>query len=694
MKLSYKIYFALSFSMLLSACGGGSSSGGLPDENTNSAYLIDSAVEGVSYEANTTTGTTDAEGKFFYTSNDTDITFKIGGITLGSYPLSSINSDRKLLIGELLGSGRDDSTDSKVALLLQFLQSLDSDGNALNGITIDENSALSLRDTTLDLRDSTIDEDDIKSLLDNLGKPLVSKEMAITYYEIYLNSIGYSIDTQNPIFLSRDSFSVNENQLHAFSVDVLDATAVTYSLGGDDGDDFTIDESGTVSFKVAPDYESNKTSYTLDVIAKDSTDKATTQTVHIDINDLVETTLKVPVLVVVMNWNDYHEDSVDDWEDKFFNKESDSVNRWLVETMHGAIEMEPAEETQGTENDGIVMVDMGKDHPGGSNNEDFRDTEIKNAITAADASVDFSKYDTNGDGVISTKELQIIFIVAGGEESFGDPQDHSIWAHQWSFSSNSGPEVDGVNVMQYSSDDEKAGTYARFGANHDDHQATIGIIVHEMGHSMLNLGDYYDTEGDTTGLGWYDVMSGGSWARKDGDDYAGQTPTQYTAFNRVDSGFDMNVTEVSDSTTLTIRCSNDDIIKLLTGVDNEYFLAACRDTAKADSDISLNYYDSDFTEDRLFMTLYHVDTDKDGNSEGGTQTADNHYKVALVEKDTSEVMTSDNHPSADFDDVYVVGDTIDSSRVKLYDGTATGYTLEVTAQDTTARTMTIKITKD
>jgi len=94
------------------------------------------------------------------------------------------------------------------------------------------------------------------------------------------------------------------------------------------------------------------------------------------------------------------------------------------------------------------------------------------------------------------------------------------------------------------------------------------------------------------------------------------------------------------------------------------------------------------------MTLYHVDTDKDGNSEGGTQTADNHYKVALVEKDTSEVMTSDNHPSADFDDVYVVGDTIDSSRVKLYDGTATGYTLEVTAQDTTARTMTIQITKD
>ncbi|WP_457746778.1 hypothetical protein [Sulfurimonas sp.] len=411
--------------------------------------------------------------------------------------------------------------------------------------------------------------------------------------------------------------------------------------------------------------------------------------------ELPTATTTVPTLIVIMNWSDYSESDATLWRDKFFNVNTNSVNQWLDETMQGALSIAPVAETSGTANDGIIMVDMGKAHPGGYDDTAFRDTEIKNAITSTEVvnNVDFAALDLDGDGVLNTQELQIIFIVAGGEMSYGDDVSYSIWAHQWSFGSTSGPVVDGVSVMQTSSDPAKTGTYARFGAHHGNHSATIGVIVHEMGHSMLNLGDYYD-DGGGSGLGWYDVMSGGSWAQKSGDNYAGETPTQYSVYNRIDTKLTMSVTDVSSSQTLSIKCDSNQLVKLLTSKTNEYFLLECRDTSKTNSDISLSYYDGAFGEDRLFAMLYHVDTAKYDNTEDGIQTDTNHYKVALVEKDTGVLMTSQENRSADFDDVYIVGDTITSDRTNLYDGTLTGYSLEVTAEDTATRTMTIKITKN
>jgi len=401
---------------------------------------------------------------------------------------------------------------------------------------------------------------------------------------------------------------------------------------------------------------------------------------------------KIPTLVVVMNWNNYSENDPSLWHNKIFDVTKNSINQWYAENTFNQIEFMPVHETQGTVDDGIIMVNMNKNHPGGSNDTTFRDTEIKNAITNAAVvdNMDFAALDKDGDGSLSARELQIIFIVAGGEESYGDPTNHSIWAHAWSFSSSSTLKVDGVYVMKYTGDNLTSGTYARFGANHGTHKATIGIMCHELGHAAFFLKDYYDNGGGS-GLGWYDIMSGGSWAYQPSDLYAGETPTQYTAFNKIDAQLDVNVTTLSASDEVTLGCSGRDFVKLTTSKSNEYFLLECRDTAKSNSDISLSQADAAFGDNTLFAMMYHVDTKKDDNTEDGRQTYYNHYMVELVEKDSSRLMTNTTGIYADFGDVYTQGDVIRDTN--LYGGSSSGYSVEVTNENYSKREMTLKITK-
>ena len=492
------------------------------------------------------------------------------------------------------------------------------------------------------------------------------------------------------------NLSVNENipvgtVLGHIDVNSSGDTAIT-SYRVDDTVNFEVLNDGTLKNKVSFDYETQQ-DYNLSVYATNGAGESSAAKVHITINDIYEAQVrKIPTLVVVMNWSDYSENDPALWHDKIFNAAKNSVNRWYAENTLNQIEFVPVHETQGTTDDGIIMVNMNKNHPGGSNDTTFRDTEIKNAITNAAVvdSMDFAALDKDGDGALSAKELQIIFIVAGGEESYGDPVDHSIWAHSWSFGSNSTLKVDGVYVMRYTGDEATSGTYTRFGANHGTHKATIGVMCHELGHSAFFLKDYYD-DGGGSGLGWYDIMSGGAWAYKPSDSYAGETPTEYTAFNKMDAALDVNITTLSASDTVTLSCSDRDFIKLTTSKSNEFFLLECRDTAKSNSDSSLSTADAAFGNDKLFTMMYHVDLNKSDNTEDGRQTYYNHYMVGIVEKDSTTLMTDTVGIDADFVDVYTQGDVI--SGTNLYGGSSTGYSVEIVNEDYTKREMTLKVTK-
>ena len=496
-----------------------------------------------------------------------------------------------------------------------------------------------------------------------------------------LNDMNLSVDENIPVGTVLGYIDVNSSG---------DFAITSYRI--DDTTNFEVLSDGTLKNKVSFDYETQY-SYVFDVYATNAAGESNASKIYVKINDIHEVMKdRLPTLVVVMNWNNYSENSPSLWHDKIFDVTKNSVNQWYAENSFNQIEFTPVHETQGTADDGIIMVNMNKNHPGGSNDTTFRDTEIKNAITNAAVvdNVDFAALDKDGDGSLSARELQIIFIVAGGEESYGDPTNHSIWAHAWSFTSSSTLKVDGVYVMKYTGDDATSGTYARFGANHGTHKATIGIMCHELGHAAFFLKDYYD-DGGGSGLGWYDIMSGGSWAYQPSDSYAGETPTQYTAFNKIDAELDVNLTTLSASDEVTLGCSGRDFIKLITSKSNEYFLLECRDTAKSNSDISLSQADAAFGDNALFAMMYHVDTKKDDNTEDGRQTYYNHYMVELVEKDTSRLMTNTTGIYADFGDVYTQGDVIRDTN--LYGGSSSGYSVEVTNEDYAKRQMTLKVTK-
>jgi hypothetical protein len=115
----------------LTGCGGGGGSDS-SSAATKTGYFIDSAVAGLEYSSGSTTGITGADGSFKYEEGK-PVTFKIGNMVLGSL---TVTNSRVFPVD--LVSGAADETHPKVSLMAQILQTLDSDGDASNGITITE----------------------------------------------------------------------------------------------------------------------------------------------------------------------------------------------------------------------------------------------------------------------------------------------------------------------------------------------------------------------------------------------------------------------------------------------------------------------------------------------------------------------------------------------------------------------------
>jgi hypothetical protein len=102
---------------------GGGSTGSL------SGHFVDSYVQGLDYVSGDITGTTDATGKFRFESN-TEVSFTVGGIDLGSGSPAAVMGPLQLVLGAV------DVTNPTVTNLCRFLQTIDNDANPDNGIVI------------------------------------------------------------------------------------------------------------------------------------------------------------------------------------------------------------------------------------------------------------------------------------------------------------------------------------------------------------------------------------------------------------------------------------------------------------------------------------------------------------------------------------------------------------------------------
>ena len=217
-----------------------------------------------------------------------------------------------------------------------------------------------------------------------------------------------------------------------------------------------------------------------------------------------------PVLVILAKFNNRAETYSPSHFQQIMFGASGSVRDYYQRASFNKFTLNPANETCGTANDGIVgWVNLGYNHPNTGANTDSRNQKIvKDALIAADPCVNFASFDLNGDGAISSNELHIVVVVAGYEASASGTLTPAVWAHRWSLNDVGPPTLDGVVIGDYN----RGGGYSQVGEIHQDRPATFGIIAHELGHD-IGWPDTYDIDGSSYGVGRWDIMASGAWNR-------------------------------------------------------------------------------------------------------------------------------------------------------------------------------------
>ncbi|MFK8029568.1 MAG: Ig-like domain-containing protein [Gammaproteobacteria bacterium] len=168
---------------ILAGCGQGSGPqpvAGTP-QTPQAGVLLDSPVSGVSWTSTSgESGTTNDAGEFDYLPFD-QITFSIGGIELGT-----VDGAPFVTVVELTDS--DNPNTREAVNMLVFLQSIDSDGDPSNGITISSTGISQAAGLQLDFGSDTF-ADEIGAVVTAIGGPnaiVVSEADALQhFYDTY-----------------------------------------------------------------------------------------------------------------------------------------------------------------------------------------------------------------------------------------------------------------------------------------------------------------------------------------------------------------------------------------------------------------------------------------------------------------------------------------------------------------------------
>jgi M6 family metalloprotease-like protein len=375
---------------------------------------------------------------------------------------------------------------------------------------------------------------------------------------------------------------------------------------------------------------------------------------------------------------------------------NNNINDYYNKASYGNVTLSPANESFGTVNNGVVgWLNLGYAHPNtGSSTNDNNRTLTRNAIIAADPYVNFSVYDTNSDGYVDSDELAVVVIAAGYERSYSSVYTPNVWGHAWSlgWGAVSSPIVDGVRVGDYHSD---AGGYAQFGEIHrssasNTHQATMGIMVHELGHLIFGFPDLYDTDSSSAGAGIFSIMASGSWGRAATDTYSGTTPVLPDAWLKYDIGWanpsvGSGITSITAAGSASATGSNVSY-KQQTPLSYEYFLVENRRPEGYDRGLE-RWLGTGFGG----LAIWHIDentisskisSNTVNNSEcypGGPSCATNHYGVALEQAD-GQWHLEKNTNSGDTADLWYLGNavTFNSSSTpnsNLYNGSSSNVSI-------------------
>jgi len=311
-------------------------------------------------------------------------------------------------------------------------------------------------------------------------------------------------------------------------------------------------------------------------------------------------TTKVPLLVVRVQYaNATFQSNETTWADKMFGTSDGQLNHYLDETTYSNYQFMPVTESSGCANDGVVTVTMSGNHPDTQNYDDKRyDCYAAAAITEADQYVKFAAYDTDSNDNLSVSELQVIFLVAGGESATGFNYPGGVWGAASSLQCDADGDgsvraeegerwltLDNVSLMGRKDSAYGQNGYSKFGERQgsspsNNWDATIGVMAHELGHAFFILPDLYDTSAIGAGIGYFGLMGSGAWGKKSSSEKSGTTPIHLSAWSKekigacvpqtVDNGTNnIILPAVYQSITDAASCG---IYKASTSTSGEYFL--------------------------------------------------------------------------------------------------------------------------
>lgn len=246
----------------------------------------------------------------------------------------------------------------------------------------------------------------------------------------------------------------------------------------------------------------------------------------------------------------------------------------------------------------------------GLNGTAFRSPQLaRDAAVAANADVDFTPYDNDGNGFV---DAFIVVHAGSGAEVTGSLGD--IWSHKSTLTS--AYTADATQIYGYLTIPE---------------DAKIGVSAHELGHLLFGLPDLYDTDYSSEGIGNWCLMAGGTW------NGGGEQPAHPSAWAKADQGW-VTTTVVTTNGNLTVPEveTGHSIFRLWKdgAPGTEYFLLENRQQTGYDAALPGNG-----------LLLWHIDETMPGN------TDENHYKVALLQADGNRDLEL-NHNRGDAGDPF------------------------------------------
>lgn len=253
---------------------------------------------------------------------------------------------------------------------------------------------------------------------------------------------------------------------------------------------------------------------------------------------------------------------------------------------------------------------------------------LSEACKLLDAEIDFSKYDTDGDGIVDN----IFYFWAGyGEADSGDPND--LWPCSWNLMQAKDTLVcDGKYIGSFACSNELR-------SNDNDAYAVptgIGTFVHEFGH-VLGLPDMYDTQYNMLSFtsGYIDLMDKGSYSNDS------RTPPNLSGYERCILGWvTPKVLNQQADSVLTLRSiTSGDVLQIKTDNPDENIFLENRQLEGWDKYLPLHG-----------MLAWHVDYDSlafHNNVLNCDYTHPRYDLVAADGKRNAATRSGDSFPGAD-----------------------------------------------